>query len=115
MSAVAQVHGRMDPLGIMLAVATFSLYVGDQPADGVLRPGLTGKGSNIPGTGIPLSEIKEMFEKSPCERLFLILNFCHSGAILARGASTKASEEPETTLSKSCRSQPGRTSGWWSN
>lgn len=58
------------------------------------------KGSDIPGTGIALSEIKEMFERSPCERLFLILDFCHSGAILARSASTKVQEEPEKAVAR---------------
>ena len=58
------------------------------------------RGSDIPGTGIALSEIKEMFEKSPCERLFLILDFCHSGAILARSASAKTVEEPKKAVAR---------------
>jgi uncharacterized caspase-like protein len=36
-------------------------------------------------TGVPLSEIKCLFDRSKSRRVFLWLDFCHSGGILARG------------------------------
>jgi hypothetical protein len=54
-------------------------------------------------TAIPLTEIKEMFDHSPSERLFMWLDFCHSGGILARGdnapTEASASESIARTLS----------------
>lgn len=35
-------------------------------------------------TGVPLTKIKESFDASPSQRLFLWMDFCHSGGILAR-------------------------------
>ncbi len=35
-------------------------------------------------TGVPLTRIKASFDTSPSQRLFLWLDFCHSGGILAR-------------------------------
>ena len=36
-------------------------------------------------TGVPLTEIKSLFDETPSNRAFLWLDFCHSGGILARG------------------------------
>jgi hypothetical protein len=36
-------------------------------------------------TGVPLSEIKQMFDRTASRRVFLWLDFCHSGGILSRG------------------------------
>lgn len=36
-------------------------------------------------TGVPLSEIKRLFDRTASKRVFLWLDFCHSGGILARG------------------------------
>lgn len=51
----------------------------------------------LPTTALPLTEIKELFEQSPSERLFMWLDFCHSGGILARSENpTEASAEEES-------------------
>src|SRR4051794_30303777 len=36
-------------------------------------------------TGVPLSQIKNLFDASRSRRVFLWLDFCHSGGILVRG------------------------------
>ncbi len=36
-------------------------------------------------TGVPLAEIKRLFDRTASRRVFLWLDFCHSGGILARG------------------------------
>jgi hypothetical protein len=61
-------------------------------------------------TAIPLTEIKELFEKSPSERLFMWLDFCHSGGILARGedAPTEASAEESIARTLSVVKGEGR-------
>lgn len=41
--------------------------------------------SSISKTGVPLTEIKSLFENTKSTRAFLWLDFCHSGGILARG------------------------------
>lgn len=41
--------------------------------------------SSISTTGVPLTEIKSLFENTKSNRAFLWLDFCHSGGILARG------------------------------
>jgi uncharacterized caspase-like protein len=38
-------------------------------------------------SAVPLSEIKNLFDKTKSRRAFLWLDFCHSGGILARGAA----------------------------
>ena len=37
-------------------------------------------------TAVPLTEIKRLFDRTASRRVFLWLDFCHSGGILARGA-----------------------------
>ena len=39
---------------------------------------------DIPSTGVPLKRIKEAFDASPSQRVFLWLDFCHSGGIIPR-------------------------------
>lgn len=39
-------------------------------------------------TGVPLSEMKTLFEQTRSTRAFLWLDFCHSGGIVARGAKS---------------------------
>jgi uncharacterized caspase-like protein len=41
--------------------------------------------SSLSKTGVPLTEIKALFESTKSTRAFLWLDFCHSGGILARG------------------------------
>lgn len=40
--------------------------------------------ADLAGTAIPLTEIKTLFDSTPSRRVFLWLDFCHSGGILAR-------------------------------
>jgi hypothetical protein len=42
---------------------------------------------DIASTGIPLTTIKQLFDQSKSRRVFLWLDFCHSGGIIARGSS----------------------------
>lgn len=44
-------------------------------------------------TGLPLTQIRDLFDQSPSHQVFLWLDFCHSGGILAR--STEASNDRE--------------------
>jgi len=44
-------------------------------------------GANLKTTGVPLREIKSQFDRTPSRRVFLWLDFCHSGGILARNAN----------------------------
>ena len=39
----------------------------------------------MPATGVPLAEIRSLFDKTASSRAFLWLDFCHSGGILSRG------------------------------
>ncbi len=39
-------------------------------------------------TGVPLAEIKALFDQTKSRRAFLWLDFCHSGGILARGSTS---------------------------
>lgn len=39
-------------------------------------------GGRMAETGVALTEIKDLFEKTPSQRVFLWLDFCHSGGIL---------------------------------
>ena len=39
-------------------------------------------------TAVPLAEIKRLFDRTASRRVFLWLDFCHSGGILARGTRT---------------------------
>ena len=40
--------------------------------------------NDLPNSAVPLSRMKEMFDASPADRVFLWLDFCHSGGILKR-------------------------------
>ena len=42
------------------------------------------KAGNLADTGVPLVTIRDGFDACPSQRLFLWLDFCHSGGILAR-------------------------------
>lgn len=42
--------------------------------------------SHLKRSGVPLTEIKALFDATKSRRVFLWLDFCHSGGILARGA-----------------------------
>ena len=42
------------------------------------------KADQLPTTGVPLVTIRDGFDASPSQRLFLWLDFCHSGGLLAR-------------------------------
>ena len=44
-------------------------------------------GNRLDDTGVSLKEIKALFEQTKSRRVFLWLDFCHSGGILARGAT----------------------------
>jgi hypothetical protein len=44
-------------------------------------------GSRLNETGVSLKEIKALFDQTKSRRAFLWLDFCHSGGILARGAT----------------------------
>src|SRR4051794_11443695 len=39
---------------------------------------------DLKGTGVPLVEVRELFDQSRSRRAFLWLDFCHSGGITAR-------------------------------
>jgi len=38
-------------------------------------------------TGLPLTQIRDLFDQSPSHQVFLWLDFCHSGGILARSSA----------------------------
>jgi len=40
--------------------------------------------ADLAGTAIPLTDIKSLFDSTPSRRVFVWLDFCHSGGILAR-------------------------------
>ena len=42
-------------------------------------------GDDLERTGIPLSVLRSLFEKCASRKLFLLLDFCYAGGILARG------------------------------
>ena len=46
------------------------------------------KGKSLAEGGVPLAEIKRLFDRTASRRVFLWLDFCHSGGILARGGKT---------------------------
>jgi Caspase domain len=52
-------------------------------------------GPRLAATGIPLLFLREMFDNSPSRRLFVWLDFCHSGGIIERSADASMSEENE--------------------
>jgi|LSQX01.2.fsa_nt_gb uncharacterized caspase-like protein len=45
-------------------------------------------GADLAATGVPLSAVKQLFDQTRSRRVFLWLDFCHSGGILARSANT---------------------------
>lgn len=53
---------------------------------------------NLRRTGVSLAEIKRQFDKCQSERVFLWLDCCHSGGILARGGSATEDAIIERTL-----------------
>lgn len=56
---------------------------------------------DLPQTGVPLRDIKRWFDRSPANRVFLLLDFCHSGGILGRAA--RAGSEPKAVLERTLR------------
>ena len=46
-------------------------------------------------TGVPLAELRDLFDTSPSRRVFVWLDFCHSGGIIERSASGSVAEENE--------------------
>jgi hypothetical protein len=46
-------------------------------------------------TGVPLTELRDLFDGSPSRRIFVWLDFCHSGGIIDRSASGSVDEENE--------------------
>lgn len=44
--------------------------------------------NDFAGTGVPLADIKVQFDKCRSQRVFLWLDFCHSGGVLARRPGT---------------------------
>lgn len=43
---------------------------------------------NLSATGVPLKQIKALFDRTPSRRVLMWLDFCHSGGILARNVNT---------------------------
>lgn len=43
------------------------------------------KGDRLAESGVPLTQIRQMFDRTASRRVFLWLDFCHSGGIIARG------------------------------
>ena len=58
------------------------------------------KKTGIEATAIPLPAIKALFDKSPSNRLFLWLDFCHSGGILARSFDAPDEGSAEASLAR---------------
>lgn len=46
------------------------------------------KSDRLSETGVPLAEIKRMFERTASRRVFLWLDFCHSGGMTERGTAS---------------------------
>ena len=59
-----------------------------------------GNFDSLAATGVSLTEIRKLFEQSPCARLFMFLDFCHSGGILARGVAEPAAEDATTNVAR---------------
>ena len=51
--------------------------------------------SDLAATAIPLTAIRDAFDKTASQRAFLWLDFCHSGGILARRLGTPADDEQQ--------------------
>jgi uncharacterized caspase-like protein len=51
-------------------------------------------------TAIPLNEIKSLFDASPCSQVFLWLDFCHSGGILARRGNKALQESKDEVVKR---------------
>lgn len=54
--------------------------------------------ANINDSCVPLTSIKSLFDQSPSKRVFLWMDFCHSGGILARGAQNDPASVIKRTL-----------------
>ncbi len=62
--------------------------------------------SAVASTAIPLLEIKRLFDQSPSKRLFLWLDFCHSGGILARRLNEGGEDEvPRSSIERALKVQ----------
>lgn len=46
-------------------------------------------------TGLPLTALRDLFDNSPSRRVFVWLDFCHSGGVLERTATASATDENE--------------------
>jgi uncharacterized caspase-like protein len=51
--------------------------------------------SGLAATAVPLTAIRDFFDKSASQRAFLWLDFCHSGGILARRLGTPPDDEQQ--------------------
>ena len=49
---------------------------------------------NSPLTLVPVADIRDAFQSSPCQRLFMWLDFCHSGGIVGRSIEAELSDVP---------------------
>jgi hypothetical protein len=47
----------------------------------------------LASTGLPLAQIRDLFDQSPSHQVFLWLDFCHSGGILARSSAGRDDRE----------------------
>ena len=58
---------------------------GGVEADGYYFAPYDARGDRLAESGVSLAEIKRLFDRTASRRVFLWLDFCHSGGILARG------------------------------
>jgi hypothetical protein len=48
--------------------------------------------SRVAETGVPLAELRDLFDASPSRRVFVWLDFCHSGGVIERSADPVADD-----------------------
>jgi hypothetical protein len=48
--------------------------------------------SRVAETGVPLAELRDLFDASPSRRVFVWLDFCHSGGVIERSADPVAED-----------------------
>jgi hypothetical protein len=56
--------------------------------------------ADVAGTGVPLARLKQWFDACPSRRVFLWLDFCHSGGILARRLDATAPPDDQEAISR---------------
>ena len=62
---------------------------------------------DLPGSAIPLTRIKSMFDNCRSERVLMWLDFCHSGGILARNAVGQDVDSATATVKRTLRVTEG--------